>query len=457
MRYAFLILTVVISISLLSFYPKSPVSPQPNEQIRSGYLNYNFHVDNQYFLSTQADTHHILAGIKAERFVSASTSRVPLNLCLVIDRSGSMSGDKLKYAKEAAKFLVDQLGTEDYLSIVTYENGVQVLAPTQKVQHKDHFHKLIASIETAGSTNLSGGLMEGYNQVKKNLKSGYLNRVLLMSDGLANMGIVEPMSIRALASTANMRDGISTSTFGVGADFNEDLMLGIAENGSGNYYFIQNPDEIPEIFKKELNGLLNVVAQNVNIEIEMPTGTRVIKAYGYEIVEKDGKQVAVLRDVSSEEEKTFLLTFITQPGINHPLEFKSTLTYDDAVGGLGHQEQSLLARMLPTDQPSLLDQFINDLVIREFAIFYANDILTRAMQLVDQRRYSDAQNLILTNEPMKKKYHKVIAEDKVYQKQDSVMTTYNAKIKDYEKMSTSDQKIMQKSSKSLNYSIQKKK
>jgi Ca-activated chloride channel family protein len=448
---------IVLFCSSFALYDNT-VSPKPFSEVKSGYLHFQFSPDNTNYLTGSNDTHFVFAQLKADAYNPVSSSRTPLNLCLVIDRSGSMSGDKLKYAKQAADFVVDQLKPEDFLSIVIYDSEVKTLLKSTAVSDKSHIHQLISTIQSGSSTNLSGGLSEGHSQVKANLKSGYVNRVLLMSDGLANAGIVEPERIKQLATRINITDGITTSSFGVGADFNEDLMMGIAESGSGNYYFIQNPDQIPDIFRKELNGLLQVVAQNAKVKVSLPEGVRLVQMYGYENVSTDlSNPEIILRDISSEDQKAFLMSYVLQPGTANPLNFKAVLSYADAVNGNGEISETLQFTVQPTDSKMLLDQNLDPLVIREYATFHANWLMQRAMTLVDQGNYTGARNLIDGSASLKYKYGATVTTDPRYMKQDSMMSNYKTKIKDYESMNDYDKKVLQKSNKSMNYEIQKKK
>jgi Ca-activated chloride channel homolog len=205
----------------------------------------------------------------------STTKRPPLNLALVIDRSGSMEGLRLEYAKAAAKYAISQLTGNDKVSITIFDDNVQTIAPSQAVRQAANFNHLIDNIQTAGSTNLHGGWLEGANQAASSLEVTRLNRVILLSDGQANQGETRPEEIyRQVAGLA--KKGISTSTMGVGDDFNEDLLEGIANNGDGNYHFISNPKMLPEIFALELKGLLTTLGRIVSLGLEPNVGVKVL-------------------------------------------------------------------------------------------------------------------------------------------------------------------------------------
>ncbi|MCI0342668.1 MAG: VWA domain-containing protein [Planctomycetales bacterium] len=200
-------------------------------------------------------------------------TRAPLNLAMVLDRSGSMRGPKLQCTKDAARQLVDMLGPKDLLSIVLYDTEVTDLLRPSPIANRDSIKRLLDGIIPRGSTNLSGGWLQGIAHVEKmKLKTG-VNRVLLMTDGLANRGIVETPDLVKIA-TKKRKKGVSTSTFGFGEGFAEDLLISIARAAGGSFYYIENPDDAPRAFMQELGSLLTVVAQNLVFRLEAAGGAR---------------------------------------------------------------------------------------------------------------------------------------------------------------------------------------
>ncbi|NOG50261.1 MAG: VWA domain-containing protein [Chloroflexi bacterium] len=191
---------------------------------------------------------YLMVLIKAESVVGEARRR-PLNLSLVVDRSGSMAGPKIDYTRRAAQMLVQNLGASDTLSVVLYNDTVETLLNPEKVQRKDIINQQISRITPSGATNLSGGWLQGVNFVAQNLDKAQTNRVILISDGLANRGVTEASKLVTFA-TQKYGEGVSTTTMGLGDDFNEELLISLANAGGGAYYYIESPEVMPTILNE---------------------------------------------------------------------------------------------------------------------------------------------------------------------------------------------------------------
>ena len=205
------------------------------------------------------------------------SQRKPLHLALVIDRSGSMRGEKLHIAKRCAAFLARRLRPDDQLSIVTYDDEVALVHGLAPVGNDTSaLERAIAAIHTGGQTNLSGGWLKGVEQLRGVPGGAGPKKVLLLSDGLANVGISDAGQLAELAHGAT-DEGIGTTTIGFGDGFDEDLMTAMADRGSGSAYFAAGVDEAPGIFAQEFDDLVSVVAQNLSVEIRPTADVDVVE------------------------------------------------------------------------------------------------------------------------------------------------------------------------------------
>jgi Ca-activated chloride channel family protein len=205
--------------------------------------------------------------------------RPAVNLAIVLDRSGSMAGDKLTKAKEAAIEALRRLSPQDIFSLVVYDHNVRTIVPAQSAGNVEWIEGRIRNIRSGGNTALFGGVSQGAAEVRKYIGSQYVHRVILLSDGLANVGPSTPDDLGRLG-TALIKENISVTTVGVGTDYNEDLMTRLAQNSDGNSYFVESSYDLPRIFASELGDVLSVVAKKVQLRIDCPEGVRPIGIIG---------------------------------------------------------------------------------------------------------------------------------------------------------------------------------
>ncbi|WP_020472895.1 vWA domain-containing protein [Zavarzinella formosa] len=198
------------------------------------------------------------------------TQRPPMNIGLVLDRSGSMAeAKKMSFAREAAVFLVQQLKRNDRFSFTVFDEQIETLVPSRPVENTSSLVSLINAVQPRGSTDLFAGWAEGGKQVRENKIANGTNRVILLSDGQANHGETNP-DVMAGAAKALSQAGVSTTTMGVGDSYNEDLLEKIAEHGDGNYYYISSPVQLMDIFQSELKELVGIAGTSVTLRVKLP-------------------------------------------------------------------------------------------------------------------------------------------------------------------------------------------
>ncbi|MFN0032903.1 MAG: vWA domain-containing protein [Flavobacteriales bacterium] len=424
-----------------------------------GYITFKAGVDNIYYRTdTTARECYLYAEVSAGNYIPAQMQqRAPLNLSIVIDRSGSMSGEKLANAKRAAKYAVDQLNAQDFISIVVYDDEVAVQLASCPATDKAAMHKAIDSITDKGSTNLCGGMMEGYSQCKKTFCNGCVNKVLLLSDGLANVGIINQDEITRIVSNNEQQQGILISTFGLGADYNENLMTAIAESGNGNYYFIEKSEDIAMLFQKELEGMLRVVAQNTRIELQVPQGLTLSKAYGCNYVLDGDKATISLRDIYANERKGILLKFKIDDNFNSNIAFNVQLHYDDAVSKTSGQQLAHSLGVIPVLNNTIASTGVMRCIKQQIATYISNEQLEQAMREMDLGNYENGRAMLQSNTVYISSMADQYGADEELMRMDSLNRGYFEESKNIEAMEMEEKKIMQKSSKENNYKARTKK
>ncbi|MDT4954217.1 MAG: Ca-activated chloride channel [Acidobacteriota bacterium] len=215
----------------------------------------------------------VLIRITPPEIDAGIAKRPRLNLSLVLDRSGSMAGEKMLRAREATAYCIDQLLPADRLSVVIFDDVIEVLIPSQLAENKSQLKGLLAEVYARNSTALHEAWMRGGLQVSERLTEGAVNRVVLVTDGLANIGVTNVDEIVSQVKGLSER-GVSTSTIGIGDDFNEDLLVPMARAGEGNSWHVKTADDMQRIFAIELEGLIAQVAHTVTLGLVPADGVR---------------------------------------------------------------------------------------------------------------------------------------------------------------------------------------
>ncbi len=253
------------------------VSPPPSTN-SNGSLSMTTRLSHPFVMIGRNDV-YLTADIKAVE--QQGSARSPVNLALVIDRSGSMSGFKLNQAKQAAKALVGQLRSEDRLTIVHYGSDVKAMEGIFVTpENHDRLLAYIDGIWDDGGTNIGAGLSTGRDLLLKAKHDFKVNRMILISDGQPTEGVTDHGSLTGIVREVRQA-GISVSSIGVGTDFNEQLMESFAEVGAGAYAYLQDAAQLQQIFQKDLNAAGTQVARNVTLTVKVPAGARLVRALGY--------------------------------------------------------------------------------------------------------------------------------------------------------------------------------
>ena len=305
-------------------------------------------------------------------------SRAPLNLSLMLDRSGSMQGAKLDYCKSAARYGISQLASRDLCSVVVFNNFIDSLCSHMPMQLKDSLMNRLELVSAGGGTNLSGAWLHGAAQVEKSRTSGQVCRLLLLTDGLPTDGMTHPDNLKQIARDLAER-GIHTSTIGCGSDVDEDLLRSLADLGGGNFHLIESPEQASTVFAREFQELLTIVAQNVRLKVLPAEGVRMLGflqdlpfqavAGGYEVN---------LGDLFAGDDRRVLLELSTpasgQSGIS-----VLQLDYQQVAGGLAFRELSAFVESQAPDHTP-----INPIVSREVMLSEVSRELKQARQQADE-------------------------------------------------------------------------
>lgn len=241
--------------------------------------------------------------------MNGSSDLGPLNLGLVIDRSGSMaSANKMTLVKAALQSLASSLRPSDIVSIVVFDGAANVVLSANPLGNGNAYRRAVESIQPAGSTNIDAGLRLGYREVARNFRSGSTNRVILLTDGRANAGVTDARRIASNSEEFN-EQGIDLSTIGVGQDLDNDLLRTLSKSGRGLYHFVADPNDIAKIFVNEVQSLLSPIARNVRVEITQDRSLHLDRLFGYSPRFEDNRVTLELDDLNSAATQVILLQY----------------------------------------------------------------------------------------------------------------------------------------------------
>jgi len=431
------------------FRLKPTVSTRAGIRLTSGLYN------DVYLNDTVNPTGYLFVEVAAVAD-SSLRKRLPLNLSIIIDRSGSMQGIKMGQAKRAAKAMVALLDTTDLISIVIYDNTVDTLLPPVRAINKKKISDLIDGIAPRNATNLWGGTEKGYEFVGRNYRSNYINRVFLISDGLANVGVTEDAIIAGKLRKLYETTGISISTFGVGLDYNEDLLTTMADYGNGSYYFIDAPQQMKSIFEKELKQLLSVVAREAEVQVSLPDGIRITGSYPVHLNQQGNKVRIKLGDLFGGDQRAAVFSFQRTKGSGASFHFSVDLVFRSEVSGRAENldHRHLLSQV--TTSTAFLSHF-NRPVMEQAVLFTASEQLQFAMASVDRGDLSAAGSYLQKGQKYLQAHSAYLSQSPELQRMDSAIKQYDRELARMKTLPPDSIKHLQKQAKAGNYSIRRKK
>jgi len=266
---------------------------------------------------TEGGKTYLQVGLQAAK--KEAPRRPPLNLAIVIDRSGSMGDEgKLDFAKQAAERAVELLAPTDRLAVVVYDTRPSVAVPSAPLKDKSRALSAIRSLSPGDSTDIYSGLRAGYAEVAKALSSKAVNTVLLLSDGCVTAGESDPDAFKRLAS-AEYGKGVQTTTIGMGLDFSEDLMMAISRAGKGNFHFVRDAEAIGGICDRELGDLTHVVAKAVMLRVVLDPKVELVSVLGSRALE-GAERDEVRRDERTIDQRAYEDLGITRDRQHKPEE-----------------------------------------------------------------------------------------------------------------------------------------
>ncbi len=326
--------------------------------------------------------------------VQHDQDRRSVNLALVLDRSGSMAGDKMVHAKSAAKHVIDRLQDGDIVSICAYDDVVSVIASATEVNDstRTQLRNMIDGISTDGSTALFAGVSKGAAEVRKFLSPTRVNRIILLSDGIANVGPSSPRELGQLGMSLGA-EGISVTTIGLGEGYNEDLMTQLAYNSDGAHSAILNSKGLATAFDSELNSMFAVVAQKINVDIQLTDGVKFIRALGRD-VEVSGNDVRAQLNQVGENQEKYILLEVEVPEQLAGQVASCNLNYDSVIDGENRMISAVVDVQRSADKKIAKDAIEQD-VYSEAVTQTVVAASERAVALRDKGQVKEAQQELL--------------------------------------------------------------
>ncbi len=341
-------------------------------------MAWDVEASNRYVPAGDTSTQMVHLDIEAQK-PPGEQQRIPLNLSLVLDHSGSMNGTQMEDAKQAVLYMLRQLHPEDTVSVIAFSSEVKVLQSQEFWEDVDRLelNAKIADLGPTGTTAMQEALGKAIQQVRQKFKGDRINRVMLLSDGIPN----DASSLLNMAQ--NARSGqIGISTFGLGPYYNEDLMAQIADTAGGNYHFIKDSGQIEEFFLAEKRSLEQVIARNVSLTVQFGPGVQLVQALGGK-AQVSGRRVTMfLGDFGlSDKRQIGLKLQVSAPASGAKVELiDAKMQWEDVVYWSGKAKRSIYLEAESTRDQALIDENQNKVIGEKVGRLTAAWELDRAMR-----------------------------------------------------------------------------
>jgi Ca-activated chloride channel homolog len=358
-------------------------------------IQINTELANPIMLAGQKQTVFLRIGLTG--FPIKTEKVAPLNVALILDKSGSMQGEKLRCAKDAAIMAIERLRADDILSIATYDHQADILLPATKAQNKEIIITAINLLTAGGQTALYDGIEKAAKEVRQFLNKNRINRMVLVSDGLANIGPSTPEELGALSASLS-KENLVITTIGLGLGYHEDLMTELAKKSDGNHAFVENAYDLAHFFDHEFSDILSVVAQEVNVTIMGVNGTRILRVLGREAQIQDNQFLVKLNQLYSEQEKYVLAelevpaTFVNQERIIAG----AAVVYRNMNNGKNERQSHKITATF-TDSQQLVAETTNATVMTAAIEQLAVEKNELAVTLRDEGKIKEARQVLLDN------------------------------------------------------------
>jgi len=351
-------------------------------------MNIQVQADRRLIRTSGNSTRYALLTFTAPE-AATSRSRDPVNVAFVIDRSGSMGGEKIRLARDAVVQALRMLRPTDRFAVVMYDNAIDVVVSSTEASAEAVRHAItqVEQIQARGNTNLGGGWLKGCEEIAVHLRHGQTSRCVLLTDGLANEGITDRNNLARHAEQLRSR-GITTTTIGLGADFDEGLLEAMSHAGGGHFYFIEQPVQIADCLTSELGEALETVARDVVVTVRPEAGVTVTTLNRFRMEPQQGGGAAVsIGDVVSRQDVALVFKLVFPQG-EKGRGTRALFSVSDTGGVLRAVTPDLVWTFGDHDANSA--QRRNVVVDREVAKLYAAKAMSEALELNRRGRFEEA-------------------------------------------------------------------